>query len=146
MIMTRYGSCSMCGYYLQIVLFFPADEGIPGLSIGSSISINIRPSDDAFGVFSFDSNSLSRVVEETEGGTPVVLTVIRSGGTFDSISVYWEVEGPEGDVTPTRGVVEFAEGQTEGELTITVTNDQVGKFAMKVYHVFEIQEPVPLNC
>ena len=93
--------------------------------MGSTIAINILPSDDAFGVFSFEAGSLARVVEEQAGGTPVTLTVIRSGGTFGDIAVYWEVEGPEGDIAPGQGVVDFAEGQTTGELVVTVADDLV---------------------
>ena len=99
--------------------------GIPGLSIGSTLVVNIRPSDDAFGRFGFHRNSLARVVEEQNGGTPVTLTVTRDGGTFGNVSVYWEVSGPPGDISPSTGIVEFAEGQVEGELRITVADDLV---------------------
>ena len=93
--------------------------------MGSTIAINILPSDDAFGVFSFEAGSLARVVEEQAGGTPVTLTVIRSGGTFGDVTIYWEVEGPEGDIAPGQGVVELAEGERAGELVVTVADDLV---------------------
>ena len=105
------------------------EEGVPGLSIGQNITIRILPSDDAFGVFSFATDSLSRLVSEQEGGTVVTLSVERLGGTFDDVSVYWEVEGGDGgDVSPTSGLIDFSEGETEGELTVTVNNDQVSQF------------------
>ena len=102
------------------------DQGVPGLSTGSSLTVRILPSDDAFGVFSFAADSLTRLVAERDGGTTVTLTVERQGGTFADVSVYWEVEGEgNGDISPTSGQVDFAEGVTRGELTVTVTNDQV---------------------
>ena len=102
-----------------------------GLSIGSNITIRILPSDDAFGVFSFATDSLSRLVSESGAGTSVTLNIDRVGGTVDDVSVYWEVEGEnEGDITPTSGRVDFAEGVTEGELTITITNDQVSQHVL----------------
>ena len=105
------------------------EEGVPGLSIGQNITIRILPSDNAFGVFSFATDSLSRLVSEQEGGTVVTLSVERLGGTFDGVSVYWGVEGGDGgDVSPTSGLIDFSEGETEGELTVTVNNDQVSQF------------------
>ena len=104
-------------------------EGVPGLSIGRNITIRILPSDDAFGVFSFSADSLSRLVSEEVGGTPVTLSVERLGGTFDDVSVYWEVEGGESDdISPTSGRIDFPEGVMEGELRVTINNDQVWKF------------------
>jgi len=97
--------------------------GTPGLSIGSTLAINIQPSDDAYGRFGFRTDSVARVVEERIGGTPVTLTVTRDGGTFGNVSVYWEVDGPLGDISPIAGVVEFAEDQVEGELVVTVADD-----------------------
>lgn len=106
--------------------FLPTDEGVPGLSIGSILRVRILPSDDAFGVFSFVSDSLSHLVTEGNGGTTVTLNIQRQGGTFDYITVYWEVEGEENeDISPTSGEIDFAEGVTEGEFTVTVNNDQV---------------------
>lgn len=77
-------------------------------------------------MFSFVSDSLSHLVTEGNGGTNVTLTIQRQGGTFDYITVYWEVEGEQnGDISPTSGEVDFAEGVTEGELTVAINNDQV---------------------
>ena len=77
-------------------------------------------------MFSFAADSLTHLVAERDGGTPVTLTIVRQGGTFADVSVYWEVEGEgDGDIRPTSGQVDFAEGVTQGELTVTVANDQV---------------------
>ena len=117
---THYGSPP-----LQTHAHTCTEIGAPGLAVGSTIAINILPSDDAFGVFSFDTGSLARVVEEQAGGTPVTLTVVRSGGSFGDIAVYWQVEGPGGDIAPGQGTVEFAEGEMTGELEVTVADDLV---------------------
>ena len=111
------------------------DRGTPSLGIGSTLTVRILPSDDAFGVFSFGSDSLARVVAETEGGTAVTLTVQRAGGTFDSVSVYWEVQGGEGngDITPVVGQIDFIEGQTEEQLVLTVSNDMVSYQLLRMF-------------
>ena len=68
-------------------------------------------------------------MSEEAGGTAVTLSIERQGGTFGDVSVYWEVEGGDsGDISPIAGQVDFAEGETEGELTVTVTNDQVSRY------------------
>ena len=107
-------------------LFYLIDLGVPGLSIGRNLTVRILPSDDAFGLFSFAADSLSRLVSEQESGTTVTLNIERLGGSFDDVSVYWEVEGEnDGDISPTSSRVDFAEGVTDGDLTVTIINDQV---------------------
>ena len=112
-----------------VTFYLYADQGVPGLSVGSNITIRILPSDDAFGVFLFSTDSLSRLVAEQDGGTAVSLTVNRLKGSFDDVSVYWEVEGGgSGDISPVSGQLDFPEGETERELTVTINNDQVHNF------------------
>ena len=100
-------------------------------SIGSVLTINIEPSDDAFGRFGFTLESQSRVVVEQSGGTPVTLTVTRQGGSFGDVSVYWSVSQSGGmpagamDITPTEGMLEFAEGQNQMDILLTVNDDLV---------------------
>ena len=91
--------------------------------------ITILPSDDAAGVFGFDSDSLALVVEEQLGGTPISLVVVRGAGTFGDVSIYWEVEGSYGDIFPTNGYISFAAGQTEGLLELTVIDDEVSELS-----------------
>lgn len=112
---------------LHLPTFAYTDVGVPSLGIGSTLTVIILPSDDAFGVFSFSSDSLARVVTEQDGGTAVRLTIQREGGTFESVDVYWEVEGgASGDISPASGQVSFDEGQMEKDLVLTVNNDVVG--------------------
>ena len=71
-------------------------------------------------------DSLTHLVAEGDGNTTVTLTVDRQGGTFDDVSVYWEVEEEEnGDLIPMSGQIDFAEGVTQGEISVTIANDQV---------------------
>ena len=102
-------------------------------SIGSVLTVNIEPSDDAFGRFGFTPESQSRVVVEQSGGTPVTLTVTRQGGTFGDVSVYWSVSQSGGmlagtamDIIPSEGTLEFAEGLSQLDILLTVNDDLVG--------------------
>ena len=104
----------------------------PSLSdIGSVLAVNIEPSDDAFGRFGFNVDSQSLVVTEQTGGTPVVLTVMRQGGQFGDVSVYWSVSqsgnvpGSNTDISPLEGVLEFAEGDNQMSILLTVNDDLV---------------------
>ena len=87
--------------------------------------INILPSDDALGVFGFADDSLSVVVTEAMGGMAVALTIDRSEGTLGPVEVYWRVNIPTTDITPSSGTVLFGVGQTEGTITLTITDDMV---------------------
>ena len=106
---------------------------LPSLSsVGSVLAVNIQPSDDAFGRFGFTAESQSRVVVEQSGGTPVSLTVMRQGGQFGDVSVYWSVSQSGGvpggamDISPSDGVLEFTEGENQMELVLVVNDDLVG--------------------
>ena len=107
-----------------------ADISPPDLGIGQSMAIAIQPSDDAFGRFSFSPNSLSHIAPEQAGGIPLSFTVIREGGTFGEVEVYWaasqgNMEGQVMDVSPATGVAVFAEGERQQEFTVFVTDDLV---------------------
>ena len=93
------------------------------------MAITILPSDNAFGRFSFSQDSLSFVVTE---GTPVILTVVRDDGKFDTVTVCWLVsqsapQGPTSDITPSSGQLVFAEHQIQQQFTIRVNNDRVSR-------------------
>ena len=110
-----------------------ADVMTPSLSsIGSVLTVNIEPSDDAFGRFGFTPESQSRVVVEQSGGTPVTLTVTRQGGSFGNVSVYWSVNQSGGmpggsamDISPNEGTLVFTEGQNQMDIILTVNDDLV---------------------
>ena len=118
---------------MHTILPFLPDVLTPSLSsIGSVLTVNIEPSDDAFGRFGFTPESQSRVVVEQSGGTPVTLTVTRQGGTFGNVSVYWSVSQSGGmpagtamDIIPSEGTLEFTEGQNQMDILLTVNDDLV---------------------
>ena len=92
------------------------------------MTITIQPSDDAFGRFSFSSDSLSHIVAEQSG--VVTFSVVREGGTFGAVSVYWELmeSGSSGqviDISPATGEVVFTEGQTQQQFSLTIADDLV---------------------
>ncbi len=94
------------------------------------MAITIQPSDDAFGRFSFSSDSLSHIVAEQTGGVMVNFTVLRDGGTFGMVSVYWQViqsgmSGEVRDISPATGEVVFAADQRQQQFSLMVADDLV---------------------
>ena len=113
-------------------------------SIGSVLTVNIEPSDDAFGRFGFRPESQSRVVTEQPGGTPVALTVTRQGGSFGDVSVYWSVSQSGGvsgssamDISPSEGVLEFAAGESQMDIMFVVNDDLVSQVMLGVSNVIK---------
>lgn len=109
---------------------FAADLGLPGLGVGQTMAVTIQPSDDAFGRFSFSTDTLSHIIPEQVGGVPVTFTVLRDGGTFGVVSVYWRVTQTGGstevtDVSPASGQVVFQETERQQQFTLTVEDDTV---------------------
>lgn len=101
------------------------------------MAITIQPSDDAFGRFSFSPDSLSRIVSEQPGGVPLTFTVLRAGGTFGLVSIYWQVtqsgdSAQVTDISPASGEVVFADGERQQQFTLSVTDDVVRLFVC--YH------------
>ena len=94
------------------------DIGVP--SIGSPLTITLRPSRDAAGVFAF-SGSFVVVVE----GTSATITIVRGGGSQGNASVSWFLVEQTGDLTPTSGTVTFSPGQTSTRFTIAAVDDMV---------------------
>lgn len=106
------------------MLLYPAAPKAPSLGPGSRVAINILPSDDAFGVFSFSAGSRSIVTQESAGS--VTLIIERMGGALGVVSVNWEVQGAaSADVTPSSDVVVFAEGQRVATIVLSILNDTV---------------------
>ena len=108
-------------------------------SVGSVLTVNIEPSDDAFGRFGFTPESQSRVVTEQSGGAPVTLTVTRQGGSFGDVSVYWSVSQSGGvsrsitmDISPSEGVLEFSAGESQMDIVLVVNDDLVSHVILSV--------------
>ena len=94
--------------------------------------ITIQPSDDAFGRFSFAPDSLSFIAAEGSGGSPVSLSVVRDGGSFSTVTVYWAVRMASSqltttDILPASGTLEFVEDQRQANFTVLVSDDMVSR-------------------
>lgn len=101
-------------------------DGQPILDIGRDLIININPSDDAFGVFSFADGSLSQIITEQPGGVVVSFVVERGNkGAFGQVTLYWEVENGAMDVTPSNGTIDFNMDTRTSSFFVTVNNDNV---------------------
>ncbi|XP_076465116.1 adhesion G-protein coupled receptor V1-like isoform X2 [Babylonia areolata] len=93
------------------------------LGVNRSAVITIEPSDDPNGVFGFAAPGMS--VEEPENGQPykVPITVERTGGSMNVVTLYWNStlngEPPTNDISPTSGSMYFV--SNEGSLSITVS-------------------------
>ena len=109
-------------HIIYLFIFIISDIGTPSLSVGSSIAINILPSDNAFGIFQFSEDSLDIIAEET---SQVSLSIQREGGRFNDITIYWEVEGVSTDIQPTSGFLLFSEGQDLGSIQLLISDDVV---------------------
>ena len=60
------------------------------------------------------------------------LTVQREAGVFGQVTVTWSANGTMAadlDLTPTSGMLDFAEGQTTAVIEITTVNDQVSCYS-----------------
>ncbi|EDQ87127.1 uncharacterized protein MONBRDRAFT_27656 [Monosiga brevicollis MX1] len=101
------------GQSMQEVQFHVHDDGLPevdecyalvlsvadaaGIPVGwsfnlshSRVEVCVAPSDDANGVFGFETTHID-VVEPSLGTVPVLLNVTRRGGAFGSVSLGWHV-------------------------------------------------------
>ena len=102
-------------------------DGSPILGAASDIVITISPSDDAYGVFSFNDDSLSQVVSEDQSGSTLVTYVVERGnkGRLGTVTVYWEVVNGGNDVSQSNGSVIFGPGVPTSVFFFTITNDIV---------------------
>ena len=103
--------------------------------MGGQITIQIVPSDDAFGVFSFTTSSLVQVVEEAPSAE-VTFTIQRTGGVLGAVLVHWEATQFAEDVSPPSGNVSFERDQTENSFSVTVLEDQVRQNLHLGIHTF----------
>ncbi|XP_041464132.1 adhesion G-protein coupled receptor V1-like [Lytechinus variegatus] len=117
----------------QVQLSSPTE----GAQIGpaSTIEVVILPSDNAYGTFEFDSQSLFVTVEEPEPlqTNDVTLQVIRLGGALGEVMVFWSVTSDpmnpnalvSSDLVTSSGNVTFDVNQMTAEIVINVQPDSV---------------------
>ena len=94
--------------------------------VGQTLQVIIGENDDNRGLLSFSTTAVS--VEEIFD-SQVVLQIIRTRGTFGSVSVEYvitEETATSMDYNiPTMGILEFKSGQESVNLTIDIVNDRV---------------------
>ena len=83
----------------------------------STLDVVIRANDDAYGVFSFASSSLSKTISEPGTGpvTEAEFEIDRVVDSYGTVIVYWEVlnSSASADLSPVSGNVTFADGDTQ---------------------------------
>ncbi|XP_068693739.1 adhesion G-protein coupled receptor V1-like isoform X3 [Montipora foliosa] len=111
------------------VELFNTEGGAQLNSVANLARVTILPSDDAFGVFSFAPDSLSRTINEASGST-VLLTVQRTRGLLGGSTVYWQVSGQATpDVENTNGSVVLPVNVNSTQIAIRIKEDVVPELA-----------------
>ena len=113
----------------QFVLSLTNIEGGARVSASQdSAIVTVLKSDSSNGIFGFTSDSSANVIDEPGS---IVLSVNRSEGTFDDVSVTWEVrEAMTGtaatqDFAPATGRVEFVDGQDLASFVVMALDETV---------------------
>ncbi|XP_067377863.1 adhesion G-protein coupled receptor V1 isoform X2 [Channa argus] len=97
------------------------------LGVASHATVTIAASDDANGVFQFNSKSLSvNGTEPEDERSTVVLQVDRSFGDLSNVTVYWEVDPrSEGELLSKFGNISFGIGENSKNIIINVAQDEI---------------------
>ena len=98
----------------------------PRIGTLDHVDVTIPENDDVRGVLSLALAGPS-VVDE---GSVVRVDVMRTIGTAGPVSFVWEAVAVSGnftsdDLTPSTGIVDFADGVSEASFSFTVTNDTI---------------------
>lgn len=117
----------------QVVLSSPSTGTI--LSEPSRVDVIINANDNPAGVLSlrspdFISLPVEQINEDTD--SDVIFSVIRTAGSFGTVSVNWEIIRNDSgvgsvnlDVSPNTGTVSFEPDEREKPIIITVTQDDL---------------------
>ncbi|XP_070543508.1 adhesion G-protein coupled receptor V1-like isoform X2 [Ptychodera flava] len=105
--------------------------GTPASDVGglNSITIFVLENDDPYGVFQFTENPMNRNLDESKDDTiqSTSFPVMRAKGTFYDANVSWSLTPMDGsfDVSPTSGVLYFADGQDMAYIEISALDDEI---------------------
>ncbi|KAH0628079.1 hypothetical protein JD844_008789 [Phrynosoma platyrhinos] len=110
--------------------YLTLQKPLPGITLGSprAVTVTILSNDNAFGIISFDMPVLIILTEPRGGNQSVALTLVREKGTYGTVTVIYEVEGPnspEEDLSPVRGNISFPPGTAVLIYNIFVLDDQI---------------------
>ncbi|KAM5328541.1 adhesion G-protein coupled receptor V1 [Glossophaga mutica] len=118
----------------HVVLLKDTLKGDAVLLSPSVVQVTIKPNDKPYGVLSFNSALFERTVIIDEDTTSRFenITVVRNGGTHGNISVNWvltrnssDPSPVTADISPSSGVLHFAQGQMVASIPLTVVNDDI---------------------
>ena len=99
-------------------------DSLPSLGTNTRMEVRILQNDNPFGTVSI-TNTIFRVDE----GETAAIGLIRSGGTFGSVSVQYDIidgratGGADYDLVFRSGTVVFATGQSTAAIMIPITDD-----------------------
>lgn len=95
----------------------------------STLEVVIRANDDAYGVFTLSSSSLSKTISEPGTGsvTEAVFEVVRNVDSYGTVVVNWEVlnASASADLSPVSGNVTFKDGDTQKTFKVKALLDSI---------------------
>ncbi|XP_036868013.2 adhesion G-protein coupled receptor V1 [Manis javanica] len=118
----------------HIVLLKDTLQGDAVLLGPSVVQVTIKPNDKPYGVLSFNTILFERtvVIDEDTTSRYEEITVVRNGGTHGNISVNWvltrnssDPSPVTADISPSSGVLNFAQGQMLASIPLTLVNDDL---------------------
>lgn len=99
------------------------------------VKVNISANDNPNGVLSLRSDNLISLPQEQvdeDLDSDVIFTVYRTGGTFGTVSIDWEIVRDDGrfesvdlDISPVSGTVTFADGDRERPIILDILQDEI---------------------
>jgi len=101
-------------------------DSLPSLGVNTRIEVRILQNDNPFGTISI-TNTVFRVNE----GETAAISLTRSGGTFGSVSVQYNIVdgraigGTDYDLSLRSGTVIITAGMSAGDILIPITNDSI---------------------
>ncbi|XP_055460041.1 adhesion G-protein coupled receptor V1 [Psammomys obesus] len=109
---------------------FPAEQPRVQRPRMETAEIMIEENDDPRGIFTFlitkDGGGVITAHEVPPPWNLLQVPVVRMAGSFGTVTVYWKA-APESagleDFQPSRGILQFADGQVTAPIEITVIND-----------------------
>ncbi|XP_076995276.1 adhesion G-protein coupled receptor V1 [Tamandua tetradactyla] len=118
----------------HIVLLEDTLRGDAVLLVPSVLQVTIKANDKPYGVLSFNSILFERtvIIDEDSVSRFEDITVVRNGGTHGNVSVSWvltrnssDPSPGTADISPSSGVLHFAQGQMVASIPLTVVDDDL---------------------
>ncbi|XP_058512174.1 adhesion G-protein coupled receptor V1 [Ochotona princeps] len=118
----------------HIMLLRDTLQGNAVLTAPSVLQVTIKANDKPYGVLSFNSNLYERpvIIDEDTTSRFEDITVVRNGGTHGNVSVSWVLTRNSSDpslvsadISPSSGVLHFAQGQLLASIPLTVVDDDL---------------------